>query len=532
MKQTTMLSRTMADVEFTKSEFEQEKLRRQRQKCDKMQMDFSPHAELGLWKFCKHLYPDFYTDDKQPLIDLTEIFRKVTLGEIRKALISFFPRAGKSRTTNVWIAWWLGHDQEGSFMRNCYNDNLAMDLSKAVLDILDLDAYKEVFPAVKIDPRASSKMAWQLDGTGIATYFGAGIKGTITGRGCNRAAILDDPIKDPEEALSETYLDKLDLFIETVHNTRINTTSNCAEIIIQTRWSEKDPIGLREDEPGWHKFIFPALNEATGKSVCEAMISTEKLLAIKASWERKNLGWMFQALYQCKPADKTFAKLRLDSLKRFSMKDLEALGEPDEILAWCDYANKGSDNLSAPFCYRYGRRKYIVGAVFSDEDSVALEKPLLEKIIQFKPQEFVFESNQGGIEFGTNLERMHRALFEALGLEIEYRSTNTNKEIRIMLRMGEMKSDCYYLVDDEQDDHYRRFMTNLANYGKFKSSKDDAPDSMAGLLSMMSDGFDVDVDSIGSGMDSFNDNNILDNYTKDADGETENEDEYSEIEIF
>ena len=49
-----------------------------------------------------------------------------------------------------------------------------MDLSKAVLDTLNMDEYKVVFPNVKTDPKASSKMSWQLDGTTISTYFGAG----------------------------------------------------------------------------------------------------------------------------------------------------------------------------------------------------------------------------------------------------------------------------------------------------------------------------------------------------------------------
>jgi hypothetical protein len=529
----------MTDIAFTKEEFELEKQRRLRQKCDERQLAFSPHTELGLWKFCQFMCPDFYTDDKQPLIELTEIFRRVTLGELRKVLISFFPRAGKSRTTSIWIAWWLGYDPEGSFMRNCYNDNLAMDLSKSVLDIINTDRYAEVFPAIKVDPRASSKMAWQLDGTTVLTYFGAGLKGTITGRGCNRAAILDDPIKDPEEALSETYLDKLDLFIETVHNTRIDTTSDCAEIIIQTRWSSKDPIGLRKDDPSWHKFIFPAFNEETGRSVCEDMISTDKLLAIKQSWERKNLNWMFQALYQGEPTDSAFAKFNFDELNRFSMSDLEKLGTPDEIVAWCDYANKGSDYMSCPFCYRYGTRKYIVSVVFSNEDSIKLEQPLLERIAYFKPDEMVFESNAGGIEFATNLERNNKALFEFLGLELDCRSTSSNKEIRIMLRVGEIKNDCYFLVDEEQDEHYRRFMTNLSNYGKYKFGKDDAPDSLAGLLSMMSDAFEVEVDGIGAdtNIDNFSlpriiKNKILDIKDNNNNDEPEPESYDSEVEIF
>lgn len=516
----------MAGLEFTKAEFEQEKQRRKRQRSDELQMKFSPHEFLGFWKFCQHLYPGFYIDEKEPLIKLSEVLRRVTLGELRKVLISFFPRAGKSRTTSMWVAWWLGYDPLGSFMRNCYNDNLAMDLSKAVIDIISLNEYSEIFPLVKTDPRASSKAAWQLRGTAIATYFGAGIKGTITGRGCNRAAIIDDPIKNPEEALSESYLNDLDLFIETVHNTRIDTNSDCAEIIIQTRWCSSDPIGIRENDPSWHKFIFPAFDEETGKSVCEAMIKTEKLLEIKESWERKNMGWMFQALYQGKPMDRAFAKVNLDELKLFSMKDLEEFGQPDEVAAWCDYANKGTDYLSAPFCFRYGSRKYIVGAVFSNEDSNQLETPLMKKIAHFKPDEMVFESNAGGIEFAEKLQEKYRDIFSAIGLELDYRNTSTNKEVRIMLRLGEIKNNCYFLVPEERDDHYDRFIANLTSYGKYKYSKDDAPDSLAGLLSLMSDYMDVDVDYLGSS------ERILDNKLYPQEIDSKNDEQENEVVIF
>lgn len=518
----------MAQIEFTKEDLILEKQRRAREKCDQRQADFAPHNKFALWKFCQHIAPDFYLDEKVPLKDLSEIFRRITVGELRKVLISFFPRGGKSRTTSIWIAWWLGYDTDGSFMRNCYNDNLAMDLSKSVLDIIDSDAYKEVFPNVKIDPSARSKMSWQLDGTTIATYFGAGMNGTITGKGCNRAAIFDDPIKNPEEALSEAYLEKIDTFIDYALESRVELGSNCAEIIIQTRWSKQDPIGLREDDPEWTKFIFPVLNE-DNTSICEAMFPAERAIKMRESWKKKGREWLFNALYMCQPTDAAFAKLSIDSLKRFSMKDLEKLGVPDEKVAWCDYANKGTDNLSSPFCWRYKNRKYIVGVVFSDADSIELERPLIEKIMKFKPEMHVFESNQGGIEFATNFESKYQQILDAVGTEIHTQSANTNKEIRILLRIGEMKNDCYFLVDEEQDIDYSKFMNNLGSYGKFKYGKDDAPDSLAGLLSLMSDVADLDIETLDG---SDNDDKILDIKDEENTDEFDFDSEDSEIQIF
>ena len=491
----------MSNLEFTKEQLDQENLRRDKEKTDKLQEDFSPYAKDGFWKFCQYMAPEFYTDAKTPLKELCAVFQRVTLGELKKVLISFFPRGGKSRTTGLWIIWDLGYNPEGSFMRNCYNDTLAADLSKSTMDSLASDAYALVFPNVKLDNASRAKMNWQLAGTSITTYFGAGMNGTITGKGCNRAAIFDDPIKNPEEAMSEAYLEKIDTFIEYALTTRVEANSNCAEIIISTRWCDGDPIGLRENDPDWHKFIFPVLGEDE-KSVCEEMFSTDKAIKVRDGWIKKARKWMWDALYMCIPSDASFAKLSLDTLKRFSMKDLEGK-TPDEILAWCDYANKGSDNLSSPFCYRFGNKKFIVGAVFSNEDSIKLEKPLIEKIVRFKPEEFTFESQAGGIEFGTNLQRNYELIFDALNLDIDFATATTNKEIRIMLRLGEIKEDCYFLVDEEQDEHYKRFMTNLTGYGKYKNSKDDAADSMAGLLSMMSEVGDVEVECISS-------NNILD----------------------
>lgn len=509
------------NVSFTMEEFERERVRRNREKSDQLQADFSPFVEDGLWKFCQHIAPEFYTDDKTPLYELCKIFQDVTLGKLRKVLISFFPRGGKSRTTSMWIAWGLGYDSEGSYMRNCYNDNIAMDLSKSVMDIIFTDAYKTVFPEVRLDPSARSKMNWQLDNTTITTYFGAGINGTITGKGCNRAAIFDDPIKNPEEALSESYLEKVDTFIDYALETRVEIGSDCAEIIISTRWSSKDPIGVRLGDPEWKTFIFPVLDK-NDKSTCEAMFPTERAVKLRKNWKRKGRGWMFDALYMCEPTDAAFAKISLDSLKRFSMKDLQDK-EPDAVIGWCDYANKGSDYLSSPIAYVYGDQVYVVGVTFSNDDSNELEQPLMNKIAYFKPGEFVFESQAGGIEFANRLQEKYAIILEAIGLEIETRAASTNKQIRIMLRLGEIKNNCHFLIDDEHDEHYRRFMSSLSDYGKFKFGKDDAPDSMAGLLSLLSDVADVNVSFIG------NDNKILDNNYNDNEIEA---DDNTEIEIY
>lgn len=485
-------------IEVTRQDIILERRRRKKEKTDQFQAEFAPTQKYGLWKFCQHLFSNFFTDDKWPLRDLTEIFRRITLGELKQVLISTPPRFGKSFTTHIWIGWWLGYDNAGSFMRNCYNDSLANDMSKMTMDIIAMDAYREVFPDTKVDPRANSKEIWQLLGTTTAAYFGAGFGGTITGRGCNRAAIFDDPIKNPEEAMSLTYLQKVNMNIEYAMETRVDATANVAKIIIQTRWNSQDPIGLRENNPDWVSFFFPAYDEENDCSMCEAMFPTPVLQNIRNNWIENELKWMWDALYMCKPTDATFAKLTLEDLNLFSMSDLKALGEYDETGMWCDYANKGTDNMSAPFGVRYGADIYITGAIFSNEDSTELEKPLVKKMLEHRPERATFESNAGGQEFAERLMEKYEDAFHQAGIEVFTQTATTNKEIRILLRLGQIKKHCYFLAKNERDAHYQRFMDNLLNYGRFKGGKDDAPDSLAGLLSMFGDVGDIEVNIVNA----------------------------------
>lgn len=510
----------MTELNISLADVKSEELRRAKERSDELQAKFAPHVEGGFWAFCQHMIPGFYQDEKKPLYDLTEILRRITTGELKKVLISFAPRMGKSLTTTLWIIWQLGYDNNASFMRNCYGDSLAMELSKSCQDHIMSEAYREVFPAVKLDYRSSSKESWQLVGTTTTTYFGAGINGTITGKGCRTCAILDDPIKNPNEALSMTFLETLEMLIETVHNTRIDPNSDCAELIITTRWAEKDPIGNRLGDGTWSSFTFPMLDE-DDKSICEAMIATERLLYLRDIWEQRGLSWMFSALYMCVPASKVIGKMSLESLKRFRRAELAQM-EIDDVVGVCDYANKGKDYLSSPFAYIVDGKKYISDVMFSNEDSNKLIDRLGEKLLEHKPSVYVVESQQGGTEFATMLEDKFGDVLEMVGVEIETRSSSIKKEVRIMLQLGSIKEDCYFLEDDEMDEDYRKFFDNLTNYGKYKSGADDAPDSMAMLMTVAGSAYEIDVQALGVG--DWSENKILDRKTEDYTNESEDDD--------
>ena len=59
---------------------------------------------------------------------------------------------------------------------------------------------------------------------------------------------------------------------------------------------------------------------------------------------------MFEAMYQCNPITDLVSKFSTSELKYFKISDLPK-GTPTEIVAFIDYANKGSDFLSMPIAY-------------------------------------------------------------------------------------------------------------------------------------------------------------------------------------
>lgn len=486
-----MDSQMSNSIQITKEDIAAEKHRRKKEETDELQLRFSPLQENGFWEFCKYIAPDFYFDEAHPRKELCRILQGVTNGIYRKVLISVYRRFGKSRTCSMWVAWMLIYYPDSTFMRNCYSAPLAIDLSKKTMDILGLELYQKVAPHITLDPKESSKLSWQVRGAPITTYFGTGIEGSIIGKGCKTAALLDDPIKNPEEAVNDVYMEKLELFIETVHNTCIDPGSDCAEIIISTRWTEKDPIGMRMDDPDWTVFTFMALDD-NDKSTCEAIHSTDKLLKIKKSWENKGLSWMFEAMYQSKPISHLISKFSKNELKRFR-KDEMPKTQPTEIVAFLDYANKGSDYLSMPIAYCWEQDRYIVDVVFSDVDSGKLKPKVIEKLLAHNFDTVVFESNQGGQEFFESIEELIGDQLESRGTEFYSQYSSTNKEIRILVRVGEIKATCWFLDDDEQSTEYKEFFNQLTNYGKLKSKHDDAPDSLAGLLGILSESNEIDI---------------------------------------
>ena len=416
---------------------------------------------------------DFF-NDKEHLKQIANIFQKVKEGIYKKVSVSMPPRYGKSYITTLFCLWMLGLNAEGSIMRNSYSERLAEKFSYDVRSLLKSEQYLSIFPEIELAGDKQAVRGWNLSTAKQVSYFCAGVGGSITGFGCDLLSILDDPIKNYEEASSEVIIDKVWDWYGSTHRSRHE--SNCPEIHIATRWSDKDPIGQLKDANYFDKIIeIPAL--LNGKSTCEQIKSTEELLEIKSITDEI----IFESVYQQQPIQAKGLLFPNNSLLRFRMSDLNQ--KPDAIIGVGDIADEGSDNLSLPIGYVYGTRVYITDVLFTT-DPIEVTQPLAaQKIIDSGLNYVMFESNNGGKGFALKVSELIQGLCNTF---VDWRATTQNKHSRILFASGIVKRDFYFRNDYQQGSDYDKFMKNLTSYMKKKGSKhDDAPDSMALMTEVM-----------------------------------------------
>ena len=164
-------------------------------------------AKDDFWEYCLWSDYDFFIIRQGFLKEIAEAMQCVVEGKYKRLAVSLPPRAGKSYITSHLVAWALGRNQSKCYMRNTHTERLALKFSNDIKMIIKSELYISVFGKIEFVKDAAED--WTLKGaTTGASYFCAGVGGNITGLGCNGIAIIDDSIKNFEEAASDTQLEK------------------------------------------------------------------------------------------------------------------------------------------------------------------------------------------------------------------------------------------------------------------------------------------------------------------------------------
>lgn len=152
-------------------------------------------------------------------------------------VISMPPQHGKSfAVTETAPAWYLANHPEHRVIVTGYEADFAKTFARKNREKIE----EARIPGVEVDPEVSAANNWQLRGH-AGGLQSAGAAGPITGKGAH-FMLIDDPVKNSEDALSETKRKKnWDWWLSTVQS---RMRKDGFTIIIQTRWHEDDLAGM------------------------------------------------------------------------------------------------------------------------------------------------------------------------------------------------------------------------------------------------------------------------------------------------
>lgn len=265
---------------------------------------------------------------------LADVLQRIADGELKRVMVLEPPRHGKSEeVSRLFSAYYTYRFPERWTAIASYGADLAYTLSRSARE-----NYTEAGGIVSGD--ASAVKHWETNKGG--GFWACGVGGPATGKGFH-LGIIDDPIKDAEQAESEVIRAKQKDWWTSTWTSRAEP--DAAMIVIQTRWHEDDLTGwlLKEEEGDdpehWHIVYLPGIYEnllefprtctiepdfrQEGEALCPERYSIEYL----RKREAKNAYW-FSSLFQQSPTARTGNMIKVDKIKGSNPNDL--VTEPSE----------------------------------------------------------------------------------------------------------------------------------------------------------------------------------------------------------
>ena len=459
-----------------------------------MEIEITPHdineeinrllAAHDFWEFCLYYDIDFFSARpflKKVAEAFQHLYDSYISGNPISIGVSMPPRAGKSYITSLFCSWWIGKLPTLSVMRNTCTATLYKKFSYDVRKIIRSGRYKSVFPEIILSKDKQNVQGWNITQARQVTYFGAGTGGTIIGIGAN-LAINDDLYRGLADALSENYNDSVLQWKESVHDSRKEL--NCPEIFIGTRWTTKDVIGKALENKELSTYVTISALVKQGEemvSFCNNVKSTKEYLKIK-----KNIDpYIWDAEYMQEPSDKKGLLFPMSQLNFYDPAKIDTRKHVEHSYCQIDPADKGGDDLSAPFGKLIGDLIYIDDVVYNNEGTDVNEQLLLERISRNKCDTVRLEGNGAWYLFGNDI----RDALNNAGHYVDFLifHATANKHTRILSMAAFIKNYCRFRSDWETcSDDYKKFIKNLTSYyrmqsGKSTNSHDYAPDSLAAL---------------------------------------------------
>ena len=419
--------------------------------------------------------------------------------------ISQPPRTGKSTLVLFVLSWQVGMFPE---LANLYVSNsgtLCNAFYQGLKEIItDTNTYcwKEIFPNVSFDPNSflNAKETW-LEVGRVKRYHSLtcrSIDASLNGAcDCNGLLISDDLVSGIEEALNP---ERMNSVWQKVDNNMITRAKETAKIMwIGTRWSVKDPIGVRiemlQNDPKFAGLRYkirnlPALNEKDQSNFDYDFgvgFSTDYYKRRRASFENFGDTASWEAQYQGSPIERSGMVFSPEALTYYDELPRDSNGNfiiPDRIYAVCDVAFNGSDFLSMPIGFQYGDIIYIEDWVFDNGNKAKTQPKVLQRLMYNKVASCYFEANNGGEFYAEEIRKALAELKYIMNIQSKYAPNTISKNDRIFRCSTDIISNFRFKATSKRNAEYSMAMRQLFSFTILgKKQHEDAPDSLA-MMSM------------------------------------------------
>ena len=316
---------------------------RERRKRERAQSNIDSHIDFDSW--LKEVTPNFNWDWPH-IVYIRKHLDKITSGEIKQLIIEIPPRHGKSELSTIrYPVYRLEENQELRIIVGSYNQTLANKFSRRSRKIA-----KSRF---RLSDERVSVEEWETTRGG--TFRAIGVGAGITGAGGD-LIIVDDPVKNREEAESETYRERVwDWYTNDLFTRR---EPGCAMVVIMTRWHNDDLVGKilsSDDAKNWTRIRLPAeaeVNDPLGRKLGEALCADRYGLSDLAK-TKIVLGRDYHALYQQSPQPREGGMF-----KRHWFELVDAVPAKAKRVRWWDQAATDSSG------------NYTAGVLMTESDGI------------------------------------------------------------------------------------------------------------------------------------------------------------------
>ncbi len=321
------------------------------------------------------------------------------------------PRSGKSEiVSRNFPAWHLGQYPHHEFISTSYSSALALKFSKKVRSLLREPGYDELFPKCKLDPDTQAAESWQTTTGG--QYMAAGVSGPLTGNGMH-IGVIDDPVKNREEADSETTRSSIKEWYTSTFYTRL--APGAGVLIVLTRWHHDDLAGwlLEEQKEGgdkWEVVVYPAIAEEDevyrkkGDALHPARYDLDAFARIRRAIGARD----WEALYQQRPTALEGAFFKKGDFRYYTSLDRPPLDELSIYTAWDLAIGQKQDNdntVGLTVGIDRSDRVWLLDVVYGKMDSLAICDAILDAWVLWQAQHVGIERGHIFMTLGPLLEK-------------------------------------------------------------------------------------------------------------------------------